>query len=289
MQGCRRACLAQLALWAAIAAGFFWFVRDAGPPAIGVSLGIGLLATAALLIGWGAFRTLQEQAMLVRSEREPPRDGTWCAVSGELRTAAPVRAPLSGESVAMYEYSIARTQRFGKRSTLVTYFDGKSLAASSIGTVRLLSVPALEVEPAPLDLTRAIANVSDYIRRTTFAKRDTSRDRTSALEREWADDDGVFRIDRRHTDGDVDLDGSFQFEERHLKPGDHVCAFGVFSSTRGGIVPDEQWGKTSRIMRGTAREIAQRLGKRAISYALIAIVLAAASILLARNYLTIVN
>jgi hypothetical protein len=269
----------QLAVWAAIAAGFYLYARTLGATGgahVAVSIAIGLIATMALLVADSAFRTAQESRLLRRAASgAPPRDGTWSAASGELRTAAPLRAPLSGEAVAMYEYSISRDQRVGRTTSLLTYFDGKALAASSIGTVRLLSVPKMEVEPVHVDTSRALSNARDYVRRASFEQRDTARQRTAALEREWTDDDGVYRIDRRYSAPDVELDEGFRFEERHLKPRDVVCAFGVYSSARNGLVPDERWGRPARIMSGAAGDVARQLRGRVIRYVLLAIVLAA--------------
>jgi hypothetical protein len=284
VKGCRRACLVQLALWAAIAAGFHFYARTlgaAGPAAIAVPVAVGLLSTMALLVADSALQAARESRMLKRA----PRDGAWSAVSGELRTASPLRGPISGEPVAAYEYSIGRYQRVGRSTSLMTYFEGKALAACSIGTVRLLSVPAMEVEPAHVEPDRALANAGEYVRRTTFEKRDTAQQRTSALEREWTDDDGVFRIDRRYSETEVDLADGFLLTERHLEPRDAVCAFGVYSSERNALVLDERWGRRARLMRGSAADVVRQLRGRVTRYVILAAVLGAGAAVGAIAYL----
>lgn len=278
MKGLWRSCLLQLLLWASIAAVFYTFTRS-----VPVAVGCGLLLSMALIVAGGASRAWKESRILSRAAgNETPRDGEWTAVSGELRCASPLRAPLSGELVAAYEYSIGRDERVGKSMTLVTYYDGKALASSSIATprgeVRLLTVPLLEVEPAEMPHARTVANAREHVSTAAFEKRETARERTSGLEREWTDDDGVFRIDRRLASKDADLAERFRFEEKHIKPRETVCAFGVYSSERRGLVPDAKWGRPGRIVRGSADQISRSLRGRVIRYAIGAVILASLAI-----------
>jgi len=282
MQGCRRACLAQLALWGGLAAAFFFYARSvghAGREIWPVSIGVALLTAMALLFGSSAFTAIGEQRMLTRK----PVDGKWTAVCGEIRSSAPARAPLSGELVAAYEYAIERYERIGRSSSRIPYFYGKALTASTIGTVRLLAVPALDVEAAAIEKSRAVANARAYLRTVTFADRSTGAKRTAALEREWADDDGVYRID--NCAAAAEIDDTFDFEERHVRQGESVCAFGVYSSSRFALVPDEKWGRPTRLARGTAAALAITLRRRAVNYALGTIALGALAFLAAMFYL----
>ena len=282
MQGCGRSCGVQLVVWAVASAGFFIYARSvgrAGAELWAVSIGVGLVTTMALLIAHSAAGAEKKRRILLRAGTGTPGDGQWTAVSGEIRSSAPLRAPLSGEPVVMYEYSLGRDQRVGKSMSFITWFDGKALTASTIatsaGAIRLLAVPRLEVEAALVEPARAVSNARDYIRRATFALRDTSRQRTSALEREWADDDGVFRIDKKYSSEDVDLLDGLRFEERHIRQGETVCAFGVYSPERRALVPDTRWGRPARIMRGSGNEAARALRGRVIRYVVGAIILAA--------------
>jgi hypothetical protein len=293
MRGCRRACTIQLNIWALIAAGLYLYAASTGRTGLAMwplSIVIGLLATMALLIAHSALEAAKERRMLMRScEGVRPGDGEWVAACGAIHSSAPMASPITAEKVVAYEYSISRDQRVGGRSTLMTYFDGKALAASTISTpageVRLLAVPALEVGPAHVETSRAVANAREYLRHAVFEQRDSARQRTSALEREWTDDDGVFRIDRKYSNVDVELSDDFRFEERHLKPGDIVCAFGVYSVQRGGLVPDTRWGRRSRITRGSAADAARDLRGRSIRYAIGSLILGAAAIGIAIGWL----
>ncbi|MFP5246461.1 MAG: hypothetical protein ACLGH0_07175 [Thermoanaerobaculia bacterium] len=261
MHGCARSCLLQLAVWAAFAGAFFllethWVVAVVG----------GLFAALATLMAAGAIKAARERRMLLSAMLGSlPPDGRWVAVSGTISTLSPMQAPLSGATVSAYEYKILNDQQ--------PYIDGKGLASSTIGSIRLLSVPQLEVEPVALDRAKAIANATEHIRRATFERRDTSKQRTAALEKEWTDDDGVFRIDKRYYDTADDL-ASFRFEEKHIRPGDAVCAFGFYSRERGGLVPDSKWGRHTRLMRGRADEVAGRLRARMIRFSVATIVFA---------------
>jgi hypothetical protein len=260
-----RSCSLQLAIWAAI--GVLLHVLFARPWP--VSIGASLFVTLALLIFDGAFRALRERSMLTGHAL---KDGAWIAVAGRVQTVDPLTGPLSGESVAAYDYRIIGESGQGRSHTVANWFDGKGLARMAIvtphGAVRIFTVPSLDdLAPADVDHSRAIRNATEHVRTAQFAKRDTAKDRQAAMAREWDDDDGVFRIDKAYTAADADLSKpGFRFEERHLKNGDNVCAFGVYSSARGGIVNDERWARRARIVRGTAEEMARGLAARAVRH-----------------------
>jgi hypothetical protein len=282
MQGCGRSCLLQLGLWGGLAAGAYLYlrsIRDAGIATIVVAVVAGLLAAMAALLIHGVYTSSGERKMLLAATGgTAPRDGDWVAVSGEIRSLTPVRGPLSGEPVVAYEYQITREVQMGRSRSTVTWFEGKALSASTIstpsGAVRLLAVPRFEMEPAGLERSRAISNARAYIASTTFAPRETGKQRTDALEREWTDDDGVFRIDKRIFGAEGDLEDGFQFEERQVRQGDRVCAFGLYSEERRGIVPDLKWGRHSRIGLGGAEEMAAALRGRMVRYSVGALLLA---------------
>jgi hypothetical protein len=286
MKGCARGCATQLLLWAGLAAAFYVYARSVGrvgADTIPVSITIGLLAAMAVLLMHTAAGAVNERRLLVRAaEGITPGDGEWAAVSGEIRSSAPLRAPLSGETVVAYEYSIGRDQRIGKSTSFMTYFDGKALASSTIVTrtavVRLLVVPALDVEPANIEQARALSNARDHVREAVFESRDTGRQRAGALEREWADDDGVYHIDKKHSKGDVDLSDGFRLEERHIKLGETVCAFGVYSAERRGLVPDTTWARPARLMRGAVADGTRSLRGRVIRYVIGSLILGAVAV-----------
>jgi hypothetical protein len=283
MRGLVRGCLLQLALWAAGTAAVQIYLRSVAPvrgEVWPVSIALGLLAAMGVWLVVAAATAAAERRMLVRAAAgTTPADGSWVAVSGEIDTRTPVQAPLSGDRVVAYEYKIVRDERIGRSSSPVTYYEGKALAASTIatphGAIRLLAVPSFDMAMETLIPKDALANAVHYLRTTTFEKRDTARQRTSALEREWADDDGVFRIDKTFFAADVDLEDRFRFEERRIRPRDPVCAFGVYSTARAGLVPDTKWGRPTRIVRGTAADAARMLNGRIVKYLIGALILGA--------------
>jgi hypothetical protein len=282
MRGCARSCLLQLLLWAAITAAVQFYLRSAAPARAEVwpfSLAIGLAASMAIVLAHAVLRTSRERKMLTEAAAgTTPADGAWVAVSGPITSRTPVRGPISGEVVVAYEYKIERDERLGRSTTPVLYYDGKALSESTIATaqgpIRLLTVPTFEMEPADVRNERAVANATEYIHRTTFANRETGAARTANLEKEWTDDDGVFRIDNRRVGSDVDLNDRFRLAERQIRQNEPVCVFGVYSAERRGLVPDERWGRPARLMRGTASDAARALSGRVVRYTIGALLLA---------------
>lgn len=278
MRGCARSCLLQLLLWAGITAAVQFYLRSAAPARAEVwpfSIAIGMAATMAVLLVLGVVKTWRERKMLTGTTLA---DGAWVAVSGPISSRTPVRGPLSGDSVVAYEYKIERDERIGRSTSAVLYFDGKALSESTIATaqgpIRLLTVPAFEMDPEPIPNARAVSNATHYISRTALSNRETGAARTGNLEKEWTDDDGVFRIDNRRTAGAVDLKDRFRLEERQVRQNEPVCVFGVYSAERRGLVPDTRWGRPARLMRGTASAAASRLSGRIVRYTIGALLLA---------------
>jgi hypothetical protein len=101
---------------------------------------------------------------------------------------------------------------------------------------------------------------------------------------ESTDDDGNFRMDRRGSELDVDL-ATLTLEERHIRDGETVCAFGLYSQQRNGIVPNPNWAKQTRIMKGNPETVADRLRSRMIKYAIGIVCFSAAAYGVVRLYL----
>jgi hypothetical protein len=51
-----------------------------------------------------------------------------------------------------------------------------------------------------------------------------------------------------------------------LAPGEPVCAFGLYSRERGGLIPHPDWSKHARITRGGAATVAAALRSRMVRY-----------------------
>jgi hypothetical protein len=275
MKGCARTCLLWLAGWAIAALSFFAYFRTLGDLPEGIywaSAGAGLCAIAVLGYILGIGNAAKERAMLIDSMTgTPPTDGKWVAVSGRIHSMHKLHAPLSGESVVAYTYKIWRSEGSGKSSTQVTHFEGKALIPSTIatrtGTVRLLAVPLFDFPDEELDLDKAFGNASEYIARTTFETDATPKDqRAGTMEKESADDDGNFRVDKRSKNAmEIPID-SCHLEEKHIKQNEMVCAFGLYSAARSGLIPHANWAKQTRVMRGDAETGARLLRNRMLKY-----------------------
>jgi hypothetical protein len=63
-----------------------------------------------------------------------------------------------------------------------------------------------------------------------------------------------------------------------------VCAFGLYSASRGGLVPHPNWSRTARLMRGDATTVSDQLGNRIIKYAIGAVIFAAATFGIVKLY-----
>lgn len=295
MKGCARTCLLQLLGWGVASGAFYFYLSslgDLGTPLIWASLGAGLCV--ALALGWalGIKSAAGERATLLAAmEGSPPDDGAWIAVSGRIHSMHALRGPLSGDDVVAYEYKVSRMERSGKSSSLVTYYEGKALVPSTIatrhGSIRLLSVPTFDVAPLPFSRYQdALANLRQYIAETSFQTTETPKEQRIGMTEEQTDDDGSFRVDKRHfpdRDLDLELDG-FQLEEKAIRQNETVCAFGLYSQQRGGLIPHPNWARQTRVMRGDAGDVARQLRARILKYAIGVVVFGAAAWGIVRLY-----
>lgn len=273
MKGCARSCLLLLLGWGAAAYAFYYHfstLRHFGPPTYWASAAAGLFVVSAIGYAVGIGTAYRERKMLLDAMAGvPPADGEWVGVSGTIHATAPLTAPISGERVVAYEYKIHRDERMGKSTSQIVYYDGKAIAPSTIatrqGSVRLLCVPAFtDIEAESIPWPEAVRRATEYVAGTTFAMFETARKRR--LEEEWTDDDGQYRQDTQHYAREVDFADDFRFEEKHVKQGEQVCAFGLYSRQRGGIIPHPNWAKHTRLVRGDSSRVAGQLRARMIKY-----------------------
>ncbi|HVG22948.1 MAG TPA: hypothetical protein VND45_02240 [Thermoanaerobaculia bacterium] len=272
MKGCARTCLLWLLGWGAAAFAFHHYfirIRDFGPPMYWAAAVAGLAVVLTFGYAWGIVAAYRERKMLVEAVAGTTLpDGKWIAISGPIHSMAPLTAPLSGRDSVAYEYKISRSERVGRSSSDVPYFEGKALTPSTIatrqGTVRLLAVPSFQdVEPENVPPSQALANAREYVMLTEFRMRSEDK---NAVDEESMDDDGQYRRDRRHSASDVALTEEFRYEEKRIGQGEQVCAFGLYSRQRGGFVPHPNWAHQMRLMRGDAAAVAAKLRTRMIRY-----------------------
>lgn len=294
MKGCARSCLLWLLGWGAAAGAFYYFfvnLRDFGPPMYWASALAGLFVVAIVGYALGIGLAYRERKMLLDAVAgTPPEDGQWVALSGTIHSMSPLTAPISGVSAVSYEYKIYRHEQVGRSSSEIIYYQGKALAPSTIatrqGSVRLLSVPMFnDVEAETIPWQQAVERAKEFVAGTTFERMDTSKKRRTRLEDEWTDDDGEFRVDKQKATGDVDLADDFRFEEKRIENGEQVCAFGVYSRQRGGLIPHENWSKQTRVMRGDPAKVADQLRRRMVNYTIAILIFSGLTYGIVRLYL----
>lgn len=288
MKGCARSCLLGLLFFLAAGGAFYVYLREFGvlePQVWWASGAAGLCVSLVLGYAFGIATAWRERAMLLGAMvGHPPADGAWVAVSGTIRSLNPLQAPFSGVPAIAYSYEVYRMVRSGRSTSKATYYEGKALTPSTIaskqGAIRLLAVPQLDVPAENLATEAAYHNARRYIRATTFEK---GRSEPLTMDKEAADDDGMYRFDKQGSDREIEVE-ECMLEERHIKQGEVVCAFGLYSSQRGGLVPHPNWSKTARIMRGDANAVADQLRSRIIKYSIGIVIFAAAAFVIVKLY-----
>ena len=272
MKGCARTCLLGLLFFLAASGAFYLYLRGFGvldPQIWWASGGAGLCVSLVISYALAIETVSRERRMLLGAMvGQPPQDGKWVAVSGPIRSLNPLRTPITGVSAIAYSYEMYRMERSGKNTSKVTYYEGKALTPSTIaskqGAIRLLAVPTLDVPSEDPEGQLARSNATQYVQTTTFEK---STRQPFGTDKEAEDDDGMYRVDKKSSDREVDV-ADLRLEEKHIKQGETVCAFGLYSAQRGGLVPHPNWSKPVRLMRGDANAVADQLRNRMIRYSI---------------------
>ena len=235
-----RGCLFRLALYALVAIALTMIIeRRIGQrvPAVVAGLIAGVIATAALGHVGTIISKLRE-LMLIRAglAGHDPRDGKRFAAIGTITPSGGTRltSPLTHTPAISYNYWIVRP---GKRS-----WEGVAMVPSTIRcglhSIRLLALPELIDLPKDQLSGTAVQRAEDYVRITEFQpfNRDVKKifdDLYSA----YRDGDGTLRQDRGLRVKKPSLSDAVMAEQI-LRPNDTICAIGVYSSERGGLVAD---------------------------------------------------
>ena len=212
------------------------------------AIGTGALVTGLL----GLFRSRKLGAAIRRDgEGAPRKDGRFEAAAGAIHPIhEPLSSPFQGASCVAYEYDVAAIGKDNRTAGSDAW--GWALTPAVIrsvrGDLRLLGFPDLERFDEAVVGEGARERIRAYFKNTVFEtieKADMKKGLGQLLER-WVDDDGQARADiLRGTD--LDPEG-FRFEgrqcsERVVLVGVEVTAFGVYASSRGGLIPNP--GKAS--------------------------------------------
>jgi hypothetical protein len=290
MKGCFVSLLLQVAAWLATGAGIILLLQKrcgiAPSQSIAPALFVALLLMFAAGLILGIVRALRERAKVSGALRgEPPVDGKQVVLIGTLHASGrPLIAPFSGQPSVTYRYSIGRWVGSSSRQrTFTTLVDGVALTPSHLltpsGNYQLLAVPTID-SPAQTFDASATHRAAEYLKQTTFTDRPAAFTRPE-IEKEWTDDDGSFRRDTRVA-GDLDLE-QCTLTEHIIADGAEVAVFGRYSAESGGIVPDANWSRVTRIMTGSAESLSGQLKTRALRYAFFAAALITAAGFLFRS------
>ncbi len=192
-----------------------------------------------------------------------PEDGERVAVAGVASGSLDfLESPISRKRCLVYEYKAIPPE-----NQSLAAWEGFALVPMSIdgrsGMVRVLAAPELEFPSEAVGSHEHWKNFREYVARTTYIQHgsvDFKRDFAHLKEID-TDSDGRIRDDVRSMDRD-DLE-NMTLSEKIIAPGDKVVAYGLFSSARGGLVPDEKAVLRSvKIFKGEPEELLRKVARR---------------------------
>lgn len=208
--------------------------------------------------------------MLARAiDGQPPIDGQIGVITGEIHAqGTAMRAPLSDVPCIAFQYEIFKHVRSGRQGHKAVYYKGIALTPSTIrtksGSYKLLAVPTFDFESEFLAHDATVRRAAALIRTANFEAPQKPFTRP-AIENQWSDNDGSYRLEIKHATTAFDLE-TCSFSEFVVKDGEAVCVFGRYSAARGGIAADENWANETRIMKADGATIVAALGSRVARY-----------------------
>ncbi len=139
------------------------------------------------------------------------------------------------------------------------------MISTPAGRFRLLAVPEFDFGKQDVDPRRALFHWSEHVKTARFETPEASRHTLAKL---WTDNDGAYRSEKQHpTEGEVPLE-ECKYHEDLIRKGDRVYVVGLYSESRGGIVPHPNWANVTRIMKGDPDAILRQLRGRIVRHAL---------------------
>ncbi len=204
------------------------------------------------------------------------RDGESIAVAGVVVPEAPLlKAPISGTECVAYSYDIHHFSEVGKNSKRrISDFSGFGCTPFVIhtqtGPVKLKGCVHLDFKEEILTEDSNYKNAESYVLTTQFTQvkgLGPLKDMFSNMRDFLTDEDGVIQKNW----GRIGPCGSMRDEnlaEQQVKPGDEICAFGIFSSTRRALVSDSEVAGLLpvRLIKGEISTVNSVLTRRAIGY-----------------------
>lgn len=274
----KRGCFISLLVLGACVGGYWYLLHPhVEPPAVWWAVGI------ATLFMWISFGALQTAVMAARDAAKVSGDSTFAGYSGEqledgatvtalghIRAAGPtLTAPFSGKPAVMYSYDINHVSRRQRgNDTIDEDFSGYALTPCAIdsphGAIRLLGFPLLEgFDNNNFDTEEGHKNALAYLESTQFT--DMKGFHPGAIYREvkdlLTDDDGQLRKDWKMTeDGDL---SNKRLYEKIVAPGEQVCAIGVWSAAKRGLVPSGV--NVIRLLRGGPQQVISNLRGKCVA------------------------
>ena len=303
----KKGCLVSFAVYVIVAVGFaMWFfihfpeappnVSPRLPPfplraagAAGWALVCAIPAFLGLMGLDGIRIRLRERAKMMAAARgERPRDGVVQPFVGHMvARGEPLTAPLSKRECLLFHYEASHSSG-GKSSSKVTDAEGYALAPASIetpaGVVELRAYLDLGFSPHKFECEPSRERLSAY-QRTPILYQPTVNLKRNYRESETylIDDDGAIRYDHGSQDSAAK---STRFEEHVVQHGDEVVVFGLYSATRGAIVPDPESEvmHRARLRMGKVNQVARRLAFQAVFSGAVGVALLAGTVWLFRLF-----
>jgi hypothetical protein len=193
---------------------------------------------------------------------ERPKDGQRVAVAGVVSGSMEyLESPITRKRCLAYEY-----KAMAPENQTLGVWEGLALAPMTIdgrgGSVRILAAPELDFPGQPVGSPQHLENFRRYIEQTTFFEHtniDFKRD-LKHLREVNTDDDGRIRDDLHGLDrNDVE---NMTLSEKTISAGEKVVAYGLFSSTRGGLVPDEKaMMRPVKIVKGEPEDLLRKVSR----------------------------
>lgn len=209
-----------------------------------------------------AFRARKNRALLERAlAGEPFQDGQQVAAVGPIvALGAPVESPFSRTPCVISDWDISHVSTTrsssGTSTNTAKDFSGFVLTPCVVqtlgGNARILGFPTLEgFAEAQMRDAEAWENAESYLRSTPFEKVGLTRV-FAELKDLMTDDDGYIRKDWRMAGDDFVLDPDVHtLKEKVVQDGETVCALGLYSAEKGGLVQGfSKGGEGITIVRG---------------------------------------
>lgn len=272
-----RGCLISLVILGACFGGYWYVLHPhVEPPAVWWAVGI------ATLFMWISFGALQTAAMAARDAARVSGDSTFAGYSGgqledgavitalgHIRAEGPtLNAPFSGKPAVLYSYDINHISRGRHDATTTQDFSGYALTSCAIdsphGAIRLLGFPLLTgFDNNNFDTEEGRKNAAAYLESTQFTDMEGFHPGAifSEVKELLTDDDGQFRKDWKMTE-DRDLSNK-HLHEQIVAPGEQVCAIGVWSAAKRGLVPTGT--NVTRLLRGDPQQVISTLRGKCVA------------------------